>query len=109
MKERLFQWVLLAGLLASSGQDLLAQGRDLELLSKPPYPIEVQGRVDRLTPSDDNPNVMETEEGIFFSHYRRRTHVGSHQNSAQSLEHRHSDTRLRISNRWESLDFVWKI
>ena len=58
-----FLWLCLP--LASSGQDLLAQGRDLELLSKPPYPIEVQGRVDRLTPSDDNPNVMETEEGIF--------------------------------------------
>ena len=62
-----FLWLclLLAGLLASSGQDLSAQGRDLELLSKPTYPIEVQGRVDRLTPNDDNPNVMETEEGIF--------------------------------------------
>ena len=65
MKKRLFQWALLAGLLVSSGQDLSAQGRDLELLSKPLYPIEVQGRVDRLTPNDDNPNVMETEEGIF--------------------------------------------
>ena len=34
MKERLFQWALLAGLLASSGQDLAAQVPDLELLSK---------------------------------------------------------------------------
>lgn len=58
-----FLWLCL--LLAGGGQDLAAQGPDLELLSKPPYPIEVQGRVERLTPSDDNPNVMETEEGIF--------------------------------------------
>ncbi len=65
MKERSFQWALLAGLSAGGVQDLAAQERDLELLSKPPYPIEVQGRVDRLTPNDDNPNVMETEEGIF--------------------------------------------
>lgn len=58
-----FLWLCLP--LTGGVQDLAAQGRDLELLSKPPYPIEVQGRVDRLTPNDDNPNVMETEEGVF--------------------------------------------
>ncbi len=58
-----FLWLYLP--LTGGVQDLAAQERDLELLSKPPYPIEVQGRVDRLTPNDDNPNVMETEEGIF--------------------------------------------
>ena len=58
-----FLWLCL--LLAGSGQDLSAQGQDLELLSKPPYPIEVQWRVDRITPNDDNPNLMETEEDVF--------------------------------------------
>ena len=37
-------------------------------------------------------------------HIRRRPYVRSHQNLAQSLQHRHSDTRLRISNGRESLD-----
>ncbi len=34
MKERSFQWALLAGLSAGGVQDLAAQERDLELLSK---------------------------------------------------------------------------
>lgn len=61
-----FLWLCLP--LVGGGQDLLAQERDLELLSKPPYPIEVQGRVDRLTPNDDNP--MNTDPRTFHYEYR---------------------------------------
>ncbi len=65
--HRVALWLclLLPAWLTGSGQTLLAQEQDLALLKKPPYPIEVQGRVDRLTPDDDNPEIMETEEGIF--------------------------------------------